>query len=79
LTTTNGALVIQLSENGPAAAAGLRAGDIIIKFDGKSIGSATDLLAAIRDSDPGDRVQITVVRGSKKDTLAVTLGDTENR
>jgi serine protease DegQ len=79
LTTTKGALVIQLSENGPAAAAGLRAGDIIIKFDGKSIGSATDLLAAIRDSDPGDRVQITAVRGSKKDTLAVTLGDTENR
>jgi serine protease DegQ len=79
LTTTKGALVIQLSENSPAAAAGIRAGDIITKFDGTSIASVTDLLAAIRDSDPGDRVRITVVRGSSEDTVAVTLGDTENQ
>jgi serine protease DegQ len=79
LTTTKGALVIQLSENGPAAAGGLRAGDIITKFDGKSVGSVTDLLAAIRDSDPGDKVKLTVVRGADEKTLTVTLGNTGNR
>lgn len=79
LSTTKGALVIQLSDNGPAAAAGVHAGDIITKFDGKSIGSVTDLLAAIRASKPGDRVQFTVQRGSREDTMSVTLGDTESQ
>jgi serine protease DegQ len=79
LSTTKGALVIQLSPNGPAAAAGMRAGDIITQFADTKVTTVTDLLAAIRKSKPGDRVQVTVVRDDKEITVTVTLGDTEHQ
>lgn len=78
LSTTSGALVINVSQGSPAAMAGMQPGDIITKFAGSKIGNVTDLLAALRKKDPGQQVDIVVQRGAGSKTLSVTLGDRAN-
>ena len=64
-----------LSAGGPAAKAGLRPGDIITAVDGKAVSSSSELIVAIRAHVPGDRIVLTVQRGSGDSrTIAVTLG-----
>ncbi|MDR6864032.1 trypsin-like peptidase domain-containing protein [Phycicoccus sp. 3266] len=57
--------------SGPAGKAGVKAGDIIVEFDGRKVTSADDLVVAIRAKSVGDRVSMTVRRGSE--TIEVTL------
>ncbi len=57
----------------PAKAAGLRAGDKVVSFDGKQVSTWTRLGTVIRDTRPGRPVPITVLRDGKKLTLDVTL------
>jgi serine protease Do len=62
---------------GPAAKAGLKAGDIITKFDGKSIEKPADLPRAVGNTKPGSRVVVTVFhRGASKD-VNVTVVEVE--
>lgn len=56
---------------GPAARAGLRAGDLIIKFDDRTITTPEELIVAIRSKSVGDRVEVQYIRSGK--TLKVTL------
>ena len=49
----------------PAARAGLKAGDILIEFDGKEIGNLYDFTYALRAHKPGDLVLVKVLRGSR--------------
>jgi putative serine protease PepD len=72
--TSAGALVGTVAANGPAAHAGVHAGDVVTKFGGKTIGDGGDLVAAIAGHKPGDRVELTVRRGSSTKQLTVTLG-----
>ncbi len=57
----------------PAAAAGLQAGDVITKFDGKTINGPDELIVAVRAKNVGDRVTLTYIRGGKTYTTSVTL------
>ena len=57
--------------SGPAGKAGVKAGDIIVEFDGKKVTNADDLVVAIRAKSVGDRVSMKVRRGSE--TIGVTL------
>ena len=59
---------------GPAQKAGLKAGDIITSFDGKTIAGSDKLIVAIRAKAPGQRVQISYTRGSQHATTELTLG-----
>ena len=61
---------------GPAAKAGLKAGDIITKFDGRTITSAEELIVAIRAKSVGDKVELTYTRNgvSATTTLILTAG-----
>jgi putative serine protease PepD len=59
---------------GPSAKAGLRAGDVIVAFDGKPVTSADELIVAIRSHQPGDKVRITFRRGTAEHTVTLTLG-----
>lgn len=54
--------------------AGLKAGDIITTFDGKTISGSDELIMAIRAKSPGDRVQVGYTRGSQRSTTELTLG-----
>ncbi|MDN3352703.1 trypsin-like peptidase domain-containing protein [Actinomadura sp. DC4] len=59
---------------GPAQKAGLKAGDIITSFDGKTITGSDELIMAIRAKAPGQRVQIAYTRGAQHATTVLTLG-----
>ncbi len=75
LTDTSGAIVLSVSNGGPAATAGIRPGDVVTAIDDDEIASPEDLLAALRQRDPGDRVEVTVRRGNDEQRLEVTLTD----
>ena len=63
-----------LTSGGPAADAGLRAGDVVTKLGDTTIANANDLVAAIADHQPGDAVKVTAKRGARTVELTVTLG-----
>jgi putative serine protease PepD len=58
---------------GPAALAGLKAGDIIIKFDGRTISSAEELIVSIRSRSVGEKVVLTYTRKGVSANASVTL------
>jgi serine protease Do len=69
-----GAKVDEVTEDGPAAKAGLSAGDVITEFDGKEVSTADAVRAILRKKKPDDEVEVVVRRGTKTLTLTVTLG-----
>jgi putative serine protease PepD len=60
--------------SGPAAAAGLRTGDVVIEADGKAIETGDELRQAIDAKKPGDELELKVRRGSNERTFKVELG-----
>jgi len=71
---TAGAAVGDVVQGGPAATAGLQAGDVVTAVDGTPIDGSADLVAAIAAKTPGDRITLTVTRGSGTQTITATLG-----
>src|SRR5262249_57574604 len=69
-----GAKVTQIVAGAPADKAGLKKGDVITSFDGKTVGSADDLTAAVFNAKPGDKVSVTVTRNGNTQHLSLTLG-----
>ena len=67
------ALVQSVSQGTPAAQAGLQAQDAVIAIDGKPIDSSEALVANIHEHKVGDTVTMTVIRGSQKQDIKVTL------
>lgn len=63
-----------VTAGGPAAKAGIRPGDVITKVDGQRVHNGEELIVKIRAHRPGDRLELTVLRGGKEQTRAVTLG-----
>ncbi len=68
-----GALVEAVRKGTPAARAGLRAGDVIVSFDGTTIHGASGLIDALAAARAGEKVQLTVLRSQSRLTLTVTL------
>ncbi len=73
LDKPRGALVSAVSAGGPAKAAGLRAGDIIVAFDGKPIGSSADLPQEVAARLPGSTAKLQVIREGKPVSIAVKV------
>jgi len=69
-----GALVSSVAENGPAHAAGLKAGDVIVSFEGKPIDTASELPLVVGATAPGARAKIEVIRDGKPKTLELKVG-----
>ncbi len=74
LERPRGALISQLAEDGPADKAGLRAGDVIISFDGQDIPSSSDLPHVVGLIAPGSKVEAEIVRDGKRKTIDVKIG-----
>jgi S1-C subfamily serine protease len=72
---TSGALVARVASGGPAARAGIQAGDIITQADETSVTDAQDLLTVIAAKNPGDTVKLTIDRNGTSSTVTVTLGE----
>ena len=72
LATPRGAVVESLDPDGPAGRAGLKAGDIVVEFDGEAVRSARHLTRLVRESPAGRTVTATVVRGGTRTALELT-------
>ena len=74
LEKPQGALLAQLEPGSPADKAGLKAGDVVIRFHGQTVVDASDLPHIVGLLSAGDEVDATVVRRGKKRTLSVEIG-----
>ena len=79
LPKPEGALVANVEPNGPAAAAGLKSGDVITKVDGQPVVASGDLPAHISLAKPGDRVTLEVWRQGKPEQLSAQLGGAKDK
>jgi serine protease Do len=68
------AQVTQVESGTPADEAGLREGDIITQIDGQQLSDFNQLRTIIGNKQPGDAVQLTIVREDEERTIDVTLG-----
>ena len=68
-----GAILTEITPEGPAQKAGLEPSDIVKSLAGKPIANLEALVAAIRESKPGDKAKITVLRGAESKELEVTF------
>ena len=75
LAKAQGAAVSNVEEGSPAAKAGVEAGDVILKIDGRVVDGSADLSRTIRGLKPGSKVHLNVWRSGKARDLTVTVGE----
>lgn len=73
LSEVKGARITNVLANGSAEAAGLKENDIIIKVDGISVATPSELQEQVGKHRPGDKANITYIRNGKEVTVAVTM------
>ena len=73
-----GAEIKELTSGGAAQKAGFKVGDVVVKFNGQAITSASELTAAVRAEAAGAKAKVEVLRGGKSLSIQVTLGDAAN-
>lgn len=73
----SGSLVASLTENGPAAKAGVRVGDVITSVNGQPVDNAWDVSRAMKGNKAGDSVRIEVIRNKARQTLTVIADERE--
>jgi serine protease Do len=73
-----GALVAGVTEKGPAEKAGMKTGDVIIRFDGQDINEMRDLPRAVAATAVNKEADIVVLRDGKEVALKITLGRLED-
>jgi serine protease Do len=76
LSSARGALVTDVPE-GPAAVAGMLAGDVILSFDGQDVADTRMLVRRVADTEVGKEVRVVVFRDGGTQTLRITLGRRE--
>jgi len=77
LSKAQGALVRAVEPGAPADKAGIEAGDIITRFDGKPIEKSADLPRMVGNIKPGTRSTVTVLRRGVSKDLSITVGEFE--
>ncbi|MEX2691996.1 DegQ family serine endoprotease [Rhizobium mongolense] len=78
LDTAKGALVAGVIKGGPVDNGSIKAGDVILKFDGKPVNEMRDLPRVVAESPVGKEVDVVVLRDGKEQTVKVTLGRLED-
>lgn len=82
LERPRGALILGVNPDGPAAAAGVETGDIVVAFDGVDIHLMRNLPRSVAAAEPGKEVDVTVIRDGEEVTVRVKVGrlgsDTED-
>ena len=75
LKTRDGALISGVAEDGAAARAGMRPGDVVISYDGRPVRRSEDLVAMVTGTAPGTSVPVRVMRRGTEQTLNVTIDE----
>ena len=78
LGKTRGALVAGVDDKGPAKAAGLKTGDVVVRFDGKEVKTSRDLPKLVASAPVGKEVDVTIVRDGKEMLRQIKLGRLED-
>jgi serine protease Do len=68
-------LVTEVAENGPAAEAGVKNGDIIVEYNGKSVPKSHEFPSVIADTLPGQKAILKIIRDKKEQTVSVKIGE----
>ncbi len=74
LKDANGAFVADVMPKSPAARAGLKVDDVILKYDGKLVADNTELTSMVASTKPGTKVKIVVWRDRKEKEIEVEIG-----
>ena len=74
LPDADGLLIREVSEDSPAARAGLARGDLIVAVGGQAVSGIDDLSGALRAAGSGGTVELTVLRGTEERSVHVVLG-----
>ena len=74
LREVRGVAIEKVIENSPAAAAGLRDGDVIVRFNGDEITSSRKLTRLVGEVDPDHQVRLTILRGGSEQEITATIG-----
>jgi serine protease Do len=77
LKSAKGALVASVTEKGPAAVAGVQAGDVILKFNGQEINEMRKLPRLVAETEINSTVEMVFWHESKEKTAKVTIGELE--
>ena len=72
--TTEGVIITGVLQNGPAATAGIRPGDVITRVAGQTVGSVSELLSKVAALQPGMASEFNVQRGDSLVTASVIPG-----
>jgi serine protease Do len=75
LSEAQGALVASVVADGPAAQAGLRMGDVILKFEGQNVSDSRDLTQKVGAFRIGGDAHLDILRNGQRQTLSVRLGE----
>jgi len=79
LEAEKGVIVKYVVPDSPADVAGLRQGDIVLKIDKKATNDADQLIEIVTARQPGDEIELLVIRDSKEKTLKARLDERSNR
>jgi serine protease Do len=79
LPSPAGALVSSVEEGGPAAKAGIKEGDVILKCNGQAIIASSDLPALLGEATPGSTAKLEIWRNGKREELSARLGDASDK
>ncbi len=75
LPNRNGAMIASVEKDGPAAKAGLKEGDVVLKFNGRAIARSADLPLVVGEAAPGSTAQIEVWRNGRTETISAKLSE----
>ncbi len=79
MENATGAFIAGMTEDGPAAKAGVKEGDVVVEFNGKKVETMRALPRLVADTPPGDSVEMTVMRDGKPVMLSIEVGLLEDK
>src|SRR4051812_29728755 len=78
LKEERGVEVSSVTEDGPAAKAGIKAGDVVLEFNGTPVQGTVQFQRMVSETPPGRQVKLTVWRNSALQTVVATIGERKN-
>jgi serine protease Do len=75
LSQPSGAFIAEVTPGSPGERSGLKAGDVVTEFDGKSVTDSRHFQLMVAEKPPGSQVGLKIIRDGKEQTLSVQLGE----